>query len=419
MTGPTPGTILFQDDFTVNGPLNSANWKINQWYSDPNPSFLGQTQMRQTLPNTVDGIAKIRLDTFINGNTPGKAAGGPDNGPTSFNAFEGSEAITKQTWLADASGGIAFQGDFRFQSTQGGMITGFFSFQQFGWPPTNHPTHDELDFEILTTQLAKISTNTFTKKSGTDAPHSVAVPTNAFQSFHTYRMEWYQDSVLWFFDGALIRTESRSAYVPNTPQELHLNLWGVPGGPNPPQYGINPGDPTGPPVGLPSFQPAATQGANQTFYFDVSHVKVERLPSKPGSNSADQLNGTHDAEHVGGSGGDDQLNAMGGNDIVVGGSGNDAVNGGDGSDTAVFSGARSDYAVAAAGAATTITDTRPGAGSDGVDSLTGVEFAAFADGLYSIGAGGILTLVPSPSGRRHSRSASPRPTPMSSTRAKS
>lgn len=394
MAAPTPGTVIFQDDFTTNGPLNSANWKINQWNNDPNPSFLGQTQMRQTLPNAVDGVAKIRLDTFINGNTPGKAAGGPDNGPTSFNAFEGSEAITKQAWLADASGGIAFQGDFRFTSGQGGMITGFFAYEQFPWPPTPHPTHDEIDYEILTTQLAKISTNVFTNTSGTDAPLSVAVPTNAFQSFHTYRMEWYQDSVLWFFDGTLIRTESRSDYVPNTAQELHMNLWGVPGGPYPGQYGINPGDPTGPPVGLPSFQPAATQAANQTYYFDVSHVRVERLPSKPGTNLADQLIGTNGAEHVGGSGGDDQLNAMGGDDLVVGGTGNDAVDGGDGSDTAVFSGARSNYAVSAAGSTTTITDTRPGADADGVDNLTGVEFAAFADGLYAIGAGGVLTLVP-------------------------
>lgn len=394
MTGPTPGTILFQDDFTVNGPLSSTNWKINQWYNNPNPSYLGQTQMRQTLPNAVDGVAKIRLDTFIDGNTPGKAAGGPDNGPNSFNSFQGSEAITKQAWQATASNGIAFQGELRFQSTQGGMITGFFSYEQYPWPPTNHPTHDELDFEILTTQLAKISTNTFTNASGTDSPHSVPVPANAFQTFHTYRMEWYADSVLWFFDGQLLRTESRSQFIPNTPQELHLNLWGVPGGPNPSQWGINPGDPTGPKVGDPSFQPAPTQGANQVYYFDVSHVKVEQLPSKPNTNAADLVTGSNSAEHIGGGGGDDQLNGLAGDDFAVGGSGNDAIDGGSGSDTAVFSGLRSDYATSAVGGVTTIADTRPGAGTDGTDTLTGVEFVSFLDGVYSLGANGVLTLVP-------------------------
>jgi hypothetical protein len=384
-----------------------SSWDFNHWFDNnkppagtyTNPSYLGdKTQMRQELPTQVDGVAKIRLDTWNDYNSPAKASP-PNTDPNIWNSFTGSEAITKQSWAADASGGIAFEGVFRFQSPQGGMITGFFGYQDFFWPPNppiraERATHDELDFEILTTQLAKISTNVFTNAKGGDSPESIAVPANSFQDFHTYRIEWYQDSILWFVDGNLIRTEATKNLIPTKAQQLHLNLWGVPGGPYPSQWLKNPGDPNGPNVGDPSFQPAAVKSDNKIYYFDVSAVKVERLPVKPGTDAADSLTGTSASEHVSGGGGNDQLNGLAGNDVLVGGSGDDSIDGGDGSDTALFSGARSDYAVLAAGAVTTITDTRAASDADGSDRLTNVEFASFSDGLYAIGANGVLTLVP-------------------------
>jgi hypothetical protein len=135
--------------------------------------------------------------------------------------------------------------------------------------------------------------------------------------------------------------------------------------------------------------PAATADKNAIYYFNVSDVKVEQLPAKPGTGGGDVLTGTASAEHVSGGAGDDHLNGLGGDDTFVGGQGNDVVDGGDGSDTAIFSGVRSDYTVSAAGNATTIADTRQGS-DDGTDTLTNVEYASFQDGLYSIGAGGVL-----------------------------
>lgn len=404
-TAPTPGQVLFQDNFSTDGRLSSTNWDYNHWFDDQkppvgtytNPSYLGQTQMRQELPNQVDGVAKIRLDTWNSYNSPSKVSP-PNTNPKIWNSFTGSEAITNQSWAVDATGGIAFEGVFRFQSTQGGMITGFFGYQNFYWPPSQpllaeRATHDELDFEILTTQLGKISTNVFTNAKGGDSPESIPVAPNSFQDFHTYRIEWYKDSVLWFVDGNLIRTEATKNLIPTATQQLHLNLWGVPGGPIPSQWLKNPGDPNGPNVGDPSFQPAAVQADNKIFYFDVSSVKVERLPVSPGTEAADILNGTAASEHVSGDAGNDVLNALAGDDVIVGGSGDDVIDGGDGSDTALFSGARADYVISAAGAVTSITDTRL-TDSDGSDRLTNVEFAGFSDGLYAIGANGVLTLVP-------------------------
>ena len=53
-----------------------------------------------------------------------------------------------------------------------------------------------------------------------------------------------------------------------------MNLWGVPT-----SWGPSPGDPNGPPVGDPGFTPATSASNNQTYFFDVTAVKVEQLPA--------------------------------------------------------------------------------------------------------------------------------------------
>ncbi len=82
-------------------------------------------------------------------------------------------------------------------------------------------------------------------------------------------------------------------------------------------------------------------------------------------------------------GGNESANTIygaGGTDTMVGGAGDDWLAGGEGTDTAVFSGARLDYAVTfdAAAQTYTVADHRAGA-PDGSDSVTGVELFLFAD----------------------------------------
>jgi beta-glucanase (GH16 family) len=175
MTSPLSGTILFEDDFSANGSLNPTNWDYNHWQPQNNPSFLGLTQMRQSLPVAENGMARIQLDTFLDGN-----------------AFSGSEAITTQAWDV-STGGIAFEGSFRYEGTQGGMIAGFFSYQQFP-PGANRSIHDEIDYEILTTNLAKISTNVFAQSDANVNPLSIPI-SGSFADFHTYRIEWLPSAV--------------------------------------------------------------------------------------------------------------------------------------------------------------------------------------------------------------------------------
>jgi hypothetical protein len=183
----------------------------------------------------------------------------------------GREAITNQAFaLPGNGGGIAFEAKLKFEG-QGGMIAGFFSYQQFP-PGANRDIHDEIDIEILTTNLNKLSTNVYAHESGqkTAHPQSIVVTPGTFSAWHTYRMEWFPDHVGWFIDGYLLRTDKD--YVPTQPQQLHMNLWGVPG-----DWGPSPGDPGGPPIGDPNFTPATSASSNQTYFFDVTAVKVEQL----------------------------------------------------------------------------------------------------------------------------------------------
>lgn len=88
-------------------------------------------------------------------------------------------------------------------------------------------------------------------------------------------MEWFPDHVSWFVlleSGNWFPLRTETDHVPTKPQQLHMNLWGVPG-----DWGPSPGDPNGPPIGARNFVPAKSQGANQTYFFDVASVKVELL----------------------------------------------------------------------------------------------------------------------------------------------
>ncbi len=253
--------VLFTSDFWT-GPdpkqLDSAKWDFNRWEKDNNPSYLGLTQMRQYLPYAWGGAVRIRLDTWNDGDG---------------RCFLGSEAITKQAFaLPGGGGGIAFEAELSLDTlAQGGMIAGFFTFQQFP-PGADRDIHDEIDVEIITTNLNKVSTNVFAQESlkRTAHPLSIAVKPGTFSGFHKYRMEWFPDHVSWFLDGVQIRRETD--HVPTQSQQFHLNLWGVPG-----TWGPSPGDPLGPPVGDHSFTPAANQKDNRTFFLLVRNVKVEQL----------------------------------------------------------------------------------------------------------------------------------------------
>jgi Ca2+-binding RTX toxin-like protein len=79
--------------------------------------------------------------------------------------------------------------------------------------------------------------------------------------------------------------------------------------------------------------------------------------------------------------GNDTIKGNGGDDFITGGVGNDIIDGGTGKDVAVFSGSLADYVMVTSGKTTTVTAK---SGTDGIDSLTNIEFFQFKDGKFSL-----------------------------------
>ncbi|ACI55485.1 Hemolysin-type calcium-binding region [Rhizobium leguminosarum bv. trifolii WSM2304] len=94
----------------------------------------------------------------------------------------------------------------------------------------------------------------------------------------------------------------------------------------------------------------------------------------------DEFTGTDGNDIFDGSGGNDILNGNAGDDKLTGGAGNDTIDGGAGIDTALFAGNFADYSLALNNGDHILTSV-----AEGADTLTGVEFARFADGLYDFG----------------------------------
>ena len=259
------------------------------------------------------------------------------------------------------------------------MIAGFFTYQTFS-PGQGQAAHDELDFEVLTTETQRVSTNVFTASSGTDNPHSLPASPGTFSSdtfnaWHTYRIEWLPSMVKWYMDGTLIRTETNPTFLPNPAinEQLHMDLWGVPGG-----WGINPGDPTGPKVGDLNFVPATTQAGNTVYDFQVQSVKIEQLSTMTGDNLVNSINGGASNDAISGQGGDDVLAGGAGDDTVFGGSGNDRIDGGSGDDTAVVVQDSKNVLVRVTAGSSTIT-VQDKVGAEGTETLTGIETIQFND----------------------------------------
>jgi hypothetical protein len=367
---------LFKDDFSGSGTkLDDGRWDYNHWEAGGNnPSWLGQTQMRQNLPNQAGGAALIKLDLYPTGNptvTPGVA-------------FVGSEAISKANFSIVNGQGVAFEASMKMSSPQAGMIAGFFAYQDFPSDVSRTP-QDEIDFEILTAQQAKMSTNIFlnNKPAGAnDVPASVPM-FGSFQDYHDYRMEWLPGMVRFFIDGHLVRIDTEN--VPTAPLQVHFNLWGNV------DYGQSKGDSLGPILSDPGFKPSTDPNA-PSYTLSVQNVNVWRLSSQVGDDNPNTLNGTANGDDLEGRGGNDTLNGLAGDDTLYGGAGDDTLDGGTGIDTAVYQNDKSNYDITALNGVVTIHDRT---GKDGTDTLTNIERLNFRDGLYEV-IKGTSTVTTSP-----------------------
>ncbi len=230
-------STLLSDNFDA--PLNSAYWDYNHWQLYANPSYYGRTQQRQSLPLVSNGLLHLQLDTY---------------NPSGF-SFYGTETITKENYSLNL-GGIAFEISAHFVNPVPGIVAGM-----FGYKTISGSNHDEIDWEAVTNHSGEIQTNIYANEPlGTGHPQYYSLNGN-IADFHTYRIEWFKDTVRWIVDGQLVR--SQDGNIPSTPMALHLNIWAP--------------DSSWLDAYSSAIFPVASVSANSTYYFDIDSVSVQRL----------------------------------------------------------------------------------------------------------------------------------------------
>jgi endo-1,3-1,4-beta-glycanase ExoK len=101
----------------------------------------------------------------------------------------------------------------------GGLNTGMFT---YSGPPLTK-VHDELDFEFLGKSPNQVQLNYWVNKQGNNVMN-VPVPGGAAAAFNNYAMEWAPNSIKWYINGKLVRSETGSI-LPVTPGQFFLTLW--------------------------------------------------------------------------------------------------------------------------------------------------------------------------------------------------
>lgn len=127
-----------------------------------------------------------------------------------------------------------------------------------------------------------------------------------------------------------------------------------------------------------SFIPAAAQVGLQLrvlVQYTDGHGTTESVPSAATAAVPGAAAGTAGNDVLIGTSAADTLDGLGGNDRLTGAGGSDTLVGGTGLDTAVYTLARAQYAVGLKGAKVTALS-----GTEGADTLSGIERLQFADG---------------------------------------
>jgi hypothetical protein len=251
-TASADPSVLLRDDF--DGPvLDTALWFVP---TGPG-TFFGRTQIRPpSVPLTLTGgVIRLQLDTF----NPSALIPG--------DSFFGSEIDTIATYAVET--GLSFRARVRFApGVPGGLVGSLFSFV---FLPAI-PGHDEIDFELLSNDVAaaneRVLTNVFDDDdfSQPGDKEFANVAGLDLEEFHEYEIRWFASKLEWYVDDVLVRTETDT--VPNDPQNVRLNFWA------PDSFFAEAFDG--------ALIPAASAGANQIWFYEVDFVEIRRLtPSAP------------------------------------------------------------------------------------------------------------------------------------------
>ena len=265
---PLQGQLLLRDNFDGSGTVNSRVWRLP---FEGEGTFVGRTQYQQTtLPQQGifessamdDRVTEIYLDTY-SPIDPG-------------NQFLGTDLLTKRNFAR--GGGLSFEARMRLApSTPGGLVNGFFLFDtQRDVPPGSGDfVRDEIDWELISNQTVGTATqdpfsnfwNDGTFASAGDGRFHDVAGLNLTE-FQTYRVDWTPQSIKWFVNNDLVRTQTTD--VPDDPMKLHFNFWAP--------------DTDFTAAFNSALQPTADPMLNQQFAVQVDHVEVNRFNTLASNN---------------------------------------------------------------------------------------------------------------------------------------
>jgi beta-glucanase (GH16 family) len=202
------GSVLFRDDFDGK-VLKSSDWSSASWK-------LGRTRFGLT-PELKDGVAQLEHRTF-DPQLPGKQ-------------FLGTEIFTVRSF--ERKGGIEIEARVRGRNLPEGLVASLFTYA------TVNKLSDEIDFEFLTTEIAKSSRGETpilltnwnnwdeSKEAYGDQIHHSSETVNVknldLREFNVFTIRWLRDRTEWLVNQKVVRISKNA--VPDAASPIRLNFW--------------------------------------------------------------------------------------------------------------------------------------------------------------------------------------------------
>lgn len=92
--------------------------------------------------------------------------------------------------------------------------------------PADKQPHDEIDFEVLGKNPAKVQINQYISAKGGNE-HLADVPGGADQGFNDYAFVWEKNRIRYYVNGELVHEVTDPAKIPTNAQKIFFSLWGT------------------------------------------------------------------------------------------------------------------------------------------------------------------------------------------------
>ncbi len=234
----SPASVLLRKNFSGNA-VDATKWHFPYWGGYE----LGRTIFKDdSYPEIKDGNVTISVESY-----------NPED--DSRSTFYGTSLVSNKHFPLKKDY-IHVKICAKINSSTPGVVGGIFL---FAFRDEGEDLHDEIDFEIVTSEPDAVMTNVYKNEPlGAGHPQFSVYASGKITDYHTYEIKWEPDKVPWFVDGNLVRTETER--VPEIPMELHLNAWVA--------------DAIWEQAYNSDLQPAASFDANQVFAMSVDSVEI-------------------------------------------------------------------------------------------------------------------------------------------------